>query len=183
MRFGNELEISGAVFSNGKESHTILFPETSFPSDLPVSTVISLSHEGWKELLHQLDTLGIEGLNKVVLRKSQRQIEQNVSWNVFRRDNYTCQYCGRNDVPLTVDHVVLWENMGDSVENNLISACRKCNKTRGNMSFEDWLKDKYLLANLKKAFPLRVDKHIEGLRKFGEDAKKCPLRKTERSKR
>ena len=25
---------------------------------------------------------------------------------VFRRDNYTCQYCGRRDVSLTVDHVI-----------------------------------------------------------------------------
>src|SRR5512141_2366797 len=25
---------------------------------------------------------------------------------VFRRDNYTCQYCGRREAGLTVDHVV-----------------------------------------------------------------------------
>jgi 5-methylcytosine-specific restriction endonuclease McrA len=39
--------------------------------------------------------------------------------NIFRRDNYTCQYCGAQDVPLTVDHIVpkvlggseTWENL------------------------------------------------------------------------
>ena len=25
---------------------------------------------------------------------------------IFRRDNYTCQYCGRREVNLTVDHVI-----------------------------------------------------------------------------
>jgi 5-methylcytosine-specific restriction endonuclease McrA len=34
-------------------------------------------------------------------------------------------------------------NMGASVEDNLITACRKCNKTRGNMLYEDWLNSDY----------------------------------------
>lgn len=140
LKYGDKLEISGMYLANGQEGELILFPE----APLVPSTVIQPSHEEWKDLLYQLDTLGVMGLNKVILRKSQRNIEQTVSWNVFRGDNYTCQYCGKNDVPLTVDHIVLWENMGASVEANLISACKKCNKTRGNMEFLDWMKSDYL---------------------------------------
>ena len=60
-------------------------------------------------------------------------------WEVFRRDNYTCRYCGNKQVPMTVDHVVLWEEGGPSIVKNLICSCKKCNNTRGNMQYEDWL--------------------------------------------
>jgi len=41
---------------------------------------------------------------------------------------------------MTVDHVICWEESGPSIEANLVTACRKCNKLRGNMSYIDWLK-------------------------------------------
>ena len=63
----------------------------------------------------------ITKLYKAVIRKCQRNIEQGVSWNVFRRDGYACRYCGNKEVPLTVDHLVLWEESGPSTEANLVS--------------------------------------------------------------
>lgn len=178
LKYGNELEISGMYLANGKEGELILFPEAS---EVQFS-VMQPTHEQWKELLHQLDTLGVKGLNKIVLRKSQRNIEQTISWNVFRRDNYTCQYCGKNDVPLTVDHIILWENMGASIEANLISACKKCNKTRGNMEFPEWLKSKYLLDVLNQGWNIRWDQQREELEKMYGGALKVPLRNTQRSR-
>jgi 5-methylcytosine-specific restriction endonuclease McrA len=83
-------------------------------------------------------------LAKIVIRKSTRQIEQGVSWAVFRRDKYKCRYCGKDDVPLTVDHLVLWEDGGPSIEENLVACCRKCNKTRGSMQYEKWLSSDYM---------------------------------------
>jgi len=59
---------------------------------------------------------------------------------VFRRDGYKCCYCGRDDVPLTVDHLVLWEDGGPSTEQNMVSACKKCNKARGRTQYVDWLR-------------------------------------------
>lgn len=180
LEYGNRFEISGVLFADAKEGHLIAFPDATFP--LPTHNT-QLSHEGWKELLFQLDTLGIIGLDKTVLRKSQRNIEQNVSWNVYRRDGYTCQYCNNSHVPLTVDHIVLWELMGDSVEGNLISACKKCNKTRASMSFEDWLKDAYL-TRVMQGFgtQITIDAQLTKLKAMGIDALKLPLRKTQRSR-
>lgn len=181
LRFGNELEMSGIVFANGQESHTIMFPEATFP--LPTNDY-KLSEIGWKQLLDQLDTLNIEGIDKTILRKSQRQIEQGVSWAVYRRDNYTCQYCARNDVPLTVDHIVIWEQMGDSVEGNLITSCRKCNKTRGSKSFGEWLQDKYLLKMLVNFGSIvEIKEQVAKLEALHAKALLLPLRKSERSKR
>lgn len=45
--------------------------------------------------------------------------------------------------PLTVDHLVLWEEGGPSIPTNLVAADRRCNKTRGNMRYEDWLNSSY----------------------------------------
>lgn len=177
LKYGDELEISGMLLANGIVSELILFPEASHT---PI-TIIQPTHEEFKTLLYQLDTLGVLDLQKTVLRKSQRNIEQTISWNVFRRDNYTCQYCARNDIPLTVDHLVLWENMGESVENNLLSACKKCNKTRGNLGFDQWLACEYYQKVILN-FGANIDRQDESNRLQWELAKKVPLRRTQRNR-
>lgn len=179
LKYGDKLEISGMVLANGVESEILMFPEAT----LSIPKLITPTHEQWKDLLYQLDTLGVQGLNKIVLRKSQRNIEQTISWNVFRADNYTCQYCAKNDVPLTVDHIVLWEKMGASVEKNLISACKKCNKTRGNMEFPEWLKSDYFQhAILAWGDLWSIAEREDKLQKRYEEALKVPLRNTQRNR-
>ncbi len=51
---------------------------------------------------------------------------------VFRRDGYTCQYCGRQSSRLTVDHVVPRERGGKTVWTNVVTACPECNQRKGN---------------------------------------------------
>jgi 5-methylcytosine-specific restriction endonuclease McrA len=46
---------------------------------------------------------------------------------VFVRDRYTCQYCGRQTRDLTLDHVVPRHRGGLHVWENLASACKACN--------------------------------------------------------
>ena len=72
-------------------------------------------------------------------------MDNNVSWRVYRRDKYACRYCGVNNVPLTVNHIICWEVRGPWIEQNLLTACRKCNKTRGNTSYADWLRHPHYL--------------------------------------
>ncbi len=50
---------------------------------------------------------------------------------VFRRDNYTCQYCGRRDGNLTVDHVVPRHQGGPHIWTNVVAACPSCNHHKG----------------------------------------------------
>lgn len=125
-----------------------------FPhQDLDGVHVLNMSPEEWQTLLRQTDLMETQvlaqakdgSLYKAVARKSQRQIDQGVSWRVFKRDGYACRYCAGDDVPLTVDHLVLWEDGGPSTEANLVSACRKCNKTRGNTGYDDWLRHPFYL--------------------------------------
>ena len=50
---------------------------------------------------------------------------------ILRRDNYTCQYCGRNDGNLTIDHVVPRHKGGRQSWTNLVTACQACNRRKG----------------------------------------------------
>ncbi|MBE0415812.1 MAG: HNH endonuclease [Dehalococcoidia bacterium] len=46
---------------------------------------------------------------------------------VFRRDKYTCQYCGRETRELTLDHVIPRHKGGRHTWENVVSACIPCN--------------------------------------------------------
>lgn len=57
--------------------------------------------------------------------------------NVFRRDNYTCQYCGRQGKGLTIDHVLPRSRGGWTSWENVVAACQPCNARKGNRTLEE----------------------------------------------
>lgn len=165
LSIGNTIQLAGAAFVGEGKLLLCLFPEDSGAvysgqgqvlfddGEEKEVHVLDMDSDDWAKFLRQTDILEVEVLQKAsdgklakaILRKSARQIEARVSWQVFKRDGYACRYCGRDDVPLTIDHLVLWEEGGPSIPTNLLSACKKCNKTRGNTQYADWLKDPYYL--------------------------------------
>ncbi|MGI8603228.1 MAG: HNH endonuclease [Verrucomicrobiales bacterium] len=54
--------------------------------------------------------------------------------NVFVRDRFTCQYCGRLFEPreLNLDHVVPRDKGGRSMWENVVTSCIRCNSRKGN---------------------------------------------------
>jgi len=56
---------------------------------------------------------------------------------VFRRDNYTCQYCGRRDTTLTVDHILPKHLGGKHIWTNVVAACPGCNHRKGGRRLEE----------------------------------------------
>lgn len=143
LEFGNTIQIAGIIMNSSDESYLIPLPDEEILEkvSLPFNT------EDWQEFIRQTDLLETEvlandrdGLKKIILRKSARQVDSKVSWRVYKRDGYKCRYCGRDDIPLTVDHLMTWEEGGPSVEGNLVSSCKKCNKKRGNMEYANWLR-------------------------------------------
>ncbi len=61
---------------------------------------------------------------------------------VFRRDHFTCQYCGldgrsafENWLILTIDHVHPRTHGGSGKMDNLVTACRPCNLMKGTRVF------------------------------------------------
>jgi 5-methylcytosine-specific restriction endonuclease McrA len=55
---------------------------------------------------------------------------------VFRRDGYTCQYCGTRTGILTLDHVVPKRLGGEHSWENLVTACSACNHRKGGRPLE-----------------------------------------------
>ena len=135
---GVTIGLAGAVFGDDKVSYLCMFPDQEIQEKM---ATLEMDDGDWQKFLRQTDLVEVKVLQKTehgklaksILRKTQRVIEGRVSWGVYKRDEYTCCYCGRDGIPLTVDHLVLWEEGGPSIPENLLTACRKCNKTRGNI--------------------------------------------------
>lgn len=55
-------------------------------------------------------------------------------FNVFLRDQWTCQYCGEEHKTheLTFDHVVPRAHGGTTRWDNIVTACQPCNRTKGS---------------------------------------------------
>jgi 5-methylcytosine-specific restriction endonuclease McrA len=54
--------------------------------------------------------------------------------NIFLRDDYTCQYCGkRHDAKgLTCDHIIPRSRGGTTEWTNIVTSCIRCNRKKGN---------------------------------------------------
>jgi 5-methylcytosine-specific restriction endonuclease McrA len=52
--------------------------------------------------------------------------------NILRRDGHSCQYCGRSDVVLTIDHIIPRARGGAESWENLVAACIRCNNKKGD---------------------------------------------------
>ena len=63
--------------------------------------------------------------------KRPRPIVKLTKTEVFRRDNYTCQYCGESENHLTIDHVNPRHLGGMHVWENVVAACPSCNHKKG----------------------------------------------------
>lgn len=68
-----------------------------------------------------------EKAKEMLRRQSAKRLR--LRFDILRRDNFTCQYCGRKapDVVLHIDHVLAKANGGINNVNNYITACSDCN--------------------------------------------------------
>lgn len=60
-------------------------------------------------------------------------LSKTLRFEVFKRDKFTCQYCGRMapDVILEIDHIKPVKDGGKSDILNLVTSCRDCNRGKG----------------------------------------------------
>jgi 5-methylcytosine-specific restriction endonuclease McrA len=56
---------------------------------------------------------------------------------ILRRDDFTCQYCGRKMRHLTIDHIIPRHQGGPHTWQNLVAACMPCNRRKGGKSPDD----------------------------------------------
>ena len=68
-----------------------------------------------------------------VPRAVQRKISRRA---LFARDGWRCVYCGTSSGRLTLDHVVPRSKGGESVWENVVTACAPCNLHKGDRTLE-----------------------------------------------
>lgn len=63
--------------------------------------------------------------------------------NVFKRDGYSCVYCGcNNKAVLTIDHVIPRAKGGTDTWDNLVSACKSCNQEKSDLDLDEYIEMK-----------------------------------------
>ena len=81
-----------------------------------------------------------------------KPLSKTLRFEVFKRDHFTCQYCGRSapDVILEVDHITPVAEGGQDDIFNLITACGECNRGKGKKLLSDNAKIKKQRASLEE---------------------------------
>jgi 5-methylcytosine-specific restriction endonuclease McrA len=69
-------------------------------------------------------------------RRGREPISADQHFEIWRRDHFTCRYCGRSaiyeDITLEIDHVVPVKRDGSNDSHNLVTACVRCNRRKGS---------------------------------------------------
>ncbi len=73
------------------------------------------------------------------MAKPRKSLSKKLRFEVFKRDAFTCQYCGQKapDVVLHVDHISPVSKGGRNDLLNLITACEGCNSGKGARELSD----------------------------------------------
>ena len=56
---------------------------------------------------------------------------------VFQRDGYKCQYCGKRNSQMTLDHVVPRCKGGQHTWENVVTACQRCNHRKAGSTLRE----------------------------------------------
>lgn len=96
-------------------------------------------------------------------------LSKKIRFEVFKRDNFTCQYCGRTapDVILEVDHIKAVKNGGTNDIMNLVTSCFECNRGKGKRKLNDNAEIKAQINQLKEINQKR--EQLELLLKWKEE--------------
>src|SRR5258705_2086691 len=80
-------------------------------------------------IIRLLKYVRVKNLNRVKFSRA----------NIYARDDYTCQYCGKKFVSedLTFDHVVPVANGGQKRLDNIVAACFRCNHKKSGRTPEE----------------------------------------------
>ena len=145
---GHNLQIAGIVLQGTGESIILMTPDAQ--SLLGTPHYIQMTTTEWSDFIQHSDDPSIFELDptggvKAVHRKIRYQISGAIQQKIWARDKFQCMYCKRQmgKVQLTIDHWIPLELHGQNNPYNYLSACRKCNKRKGNLPPKDWCQQTY----------------------------------------
>lgn len=83
----------------------------------------------------------LNGKKYEVTSKIERHImNEDIRYNVLKRDNFTCVLCGataKDGAKLQVDHIIPVSKGGKTIMSNLQTLCERCNKGKNNKINDD----------------------------------------------
>ena len=86
------------------------------------------------------------------MENKRKTISKKIRFEVFKRDSFTCQYCGRSapEVILEIDHINPVINGGNNNIMNLITSCFDCNRGKGKRKLNENEELKLQIEQLKE---------------------------------
>lgn len=78
---------------------------------------------------HKLKNPDVEGIG---YQQGEQKDFYNLREYILYRDNYKCQLCGREDLPLEVHHIGFWKQDRTDRPSNLITLCIKCHTPKNH---------------------------------------------------
>ena len=80
----------------------------------------------------------------------------------FHTLKFQCYYCREylNDLNRTKDHVIPKSKGGKLSKDNKVFACKKCNRSKADLSIEEWIEKLKALPNIPKTKKMFNKKEI-----------------------
>jgi 5-methylcytosine-specific restriction endonuclease McrA len=130
-----------AISLVAKGSALIIEPETYQTHDLRTWNDVSRAKARLEGETIRSTRLALVPPEVILLKAYQGQGERSVVFsrkNIFKRDRYTCQYCGAQPGPesLTIEHIVPRSRGGVSSWENCVLACIDCNMRKADRTPE-----------------------------------------------
>ena len=137
-----------------KQKKTLVIDSSYMPRSIIDSCrAFVISYKGNAEVIHEhnesfglvnplldIKKPSIIKVNKYVNTRFQKVLFSRE--NVFKRDNYECVYCGcNNHKTLTLDHVHPKSKGGQNTFENVVTACKKCNGEKADLTLEEYGKE------------------------------------------
>lgn len=134
--------VKEAISLVAKGSAKIIDPSDFSAVDLVTWSDVSRAKEKHEGSVIRSQYLALVPPEVIVLNVYDGQGEKSVVFsrkNLFKRDKYTCMYCGVQPGPseLTIDHVMPKSRGGKSTWENSVLACVECNKVKANRTPEE----------------------------------------------
>lgn len=87
---------------------------------------------------------------KAVLKYSSEFSYAKIRFEVFKRDDFRCRYCGRSPsdgAVLEVDHVVPRKLGGENLVDNYVTSCKECNVGKGDCLIDNRRRPRKMLVS------------------------------------
>lgn len=103
-------------------------PEHKAIVDALLRQFFSLQDDGWRH----------EWCEREMARLRAPAKHGHLREQILARDGHACVYCGATDTDFDIDHVLPRSRGGLNTPENLVTACRTCNRSKGARTPDEW---------------------------------------------